>query len=137
MLRLTPALTLMALPLVLTRLLCFHKRVRPPAGALAPTLEALVLSAFPLAYFFGFLYYTDVPSLLSVVGTIALAAAGKHWAAAAVREFSVIVFSVVLMFMGYVGRACKLYVQADEYHLGVICVRCEPAYASAFPTSGS
>ncbi|KAF8202972.1 glucosyltransferase [Pholiota molesta] len=83
MLRLTPALMLMALPLVLTRLLCFHQRVRPPAGALAPTLEAMVLTAFPLAYFFGFLYYTDVPSLLSVAGTVALAAAGKHWVAAA------------------------------------------------------
>jgi alpha-1,2-glucosyltransferase len=87
MLRLTPALMLMALPLVLTRLLCFHQRVRPPAGALAPTLEAMVLTAFPLAYFFGFLYYTDVPSLLSVAGTVALAAAGKHWAAAVVRGF--------------------------------------------------
>ncbi|KAI0277109.1 hypothetical protein BGY98DRAFT_934606 [Russula aff. rugulosa BPL654] len=42
------------------RLLCFP-----------PTLDAVVLSTFPIAWFFGFLYYTDVPSLLS----------GRHWTA--------------------------------------------------------
>ncbi len=36
MLRLTPAITLMLLPLALTRLLAFHKRVRAPSSILSP-----------------------------------------------------------------------------------------------------
>ena len=86
MLRLTPALTLMLLPLALTRLLAFHKRVRAPSSILSPTLEAMTLSAFPLAWFYGFLYYTEVPSLLSVVMTVMFATKGWHWGAAVVRS---------------------------------------------------
>lgn len=82
MLRLTPLLTLLALPLLLTRLVAFHKRVRPPVSFLDPGLDAVVLAAFPIAWFFGFMYYTDVPSLALVVGTVVLAREGKHWAAA-------------------------------------------------------
>ncbi|PBK77176.1 glucosyltransferase [Armillaria solidipes] len=82
MLRLTTTLILLALPLVLTRLLCFHQRVRPPTSILSPTLESLVLASFPIAWFFGFLYYTEVPSLVSVVLTVVAAAEGRHWLAA-------------------------------------------------------
>jgi alpha-1,2-glucosyltransferase len=84
MLRLTTMLPLLALPLVLTRLLCFHQRERPPSSILAPKVDAVVLSAFPIAWFFGFLYYTEVPSLLFVVGTIVAAMQNKHWFAALV-----------------------------------------------------
>ena len=84
MLRLTPALTLMALPLVLTRLISYQKRERPPSSILDPIPEALVLSAFPIAWFFGFLYYTEVPSLLFVVLTVVAASENKHWRAALV-----------------------------------------------------
>lgn len=82
MLRLTPLFMLLALPLVLTRLLCFHKRERPPRSLFVPTAEAVVVSAFPIAWFFGFLYYTEVPSLVFVVLTIVAATQGKHWLAA-------------------------------------------------------
>ncbi|KJA26077.1 glycosyltransferase family 59 protein [Hypholoma sublateritium FD-334 SS-4] len=82
MLRLTPTLTLMLLPLALTRLLAFHKRVQPPSSVLSPTFEAMALSAFPLTWFYGFLYYTEVPSLLSVVMTVMFATKGWHWGAA-------------------------------------------------------
>lgn len=78
-LRLTPLLTLLLLPLALTRLLCYHKRLRPPPSLFTPTLDAVVLSAFPIAWFFGFLYYTDVPSLLSVIFTVIAASQGRHW----------------------------------------------------------
>ncbi|KAH9982705.1 glucosyltransferase [Lactifluus volemus] len=81
-LRLTPLLTLLLLPLAATRLICYHKRVRPPPSVLTPILDAVVLSAFPIAWFFGFLYYTDVPSLLSVIVTVVAASQGKHWFAA-------------------------------------------------------
>ncbi|KAJ7124763.1 glucosyltransferase [Mycena crocata] len=82
MLRLTTMLPLLALPLVLTRLLCFHQRERPPSRILTPTVDAIVLSTFPIAWFFGFLYYTEVPSLLFVVGTVVAAMQNRHWLAA-------------------------------------------------------
>ncbi|KAF8905457.1 glucosyltransferase [Gymnopilus junonius] len=82
MLRLTPMLTLLVLPLALTHLISFHKRERPPASILSPLPEAVVLSAFPIAWFFGFLYYTEVPSLLFVVCTVVAASQQYHWLAA-------------------------------------------------------
>ena len=39
---------------------------------------------FPIAWFFGFLYYTDVPSLALVVCTVVCALKGKHVLAALV-----------------------------------------------------
>ncbi|KAK0478532.1 glucosyltransferase [Armillaria novae-zelandiae] len=72
----------LALPIALTRLLCFHQRVRPPTSIFSPNLESLVLASFPIAWFFGFLYYTEIPSLVSVVLTVVAAAEGRHWLAA-------------------------------------------------------
>ncbi|KAI0262646.1 alpha-2-glucosyltransferase Alg10 [Russula aff. rugulosa BPL654] len=80
-LRLAPLLTLLLLPLATTRLLRYHQRICPPPSLLSPTLDAVVLSTFPIAWFFGFLYYTDVPSLLSVIITIVAASQGRHWTA--------------------------------------------------------
>lgn len=85
LLRLTNTLTLFALPLVLTRLLGFHQRRRSPPK-LTPSIEALVLSSFPIAWFFGFLYYTEVPSLVSVLCTVVAATQNKHWLAGLVRD---------------------------------------------------
>ncbi|KAG6837861.1 hypothetical protein H0H93_013014 [Arthromyces matolae] len=82
MLRLTTTLTLLSLPPALTRLLCFHKRIRPPVSLLSPTLDSLILGAFPIAWFFGFLYYTEAPSLLFVVLTVVAASQDRHWLAA-------------------------------------------------------
>jgi len=84
MLRLTTLLTLLALPIALTRLLCYHKRERPPASLLSPMPESVVLSLFPIVWFFGFLYYTEVPSLLFVVWTVVAASNNRHWLAALV-----------------------------------------------------
>ncbi|KIJ22240.1 glycosyltransferase family 59 protein [Paxillus involutus ATCC 200175] len=81
LLRFTVTLTLLTLPLFLTRLLAFHQRRRPPP-LLAPTAEALILSTFPIAWFYGFLYYTEVPSLVSVLFTMILATQDRHWSAA-------------------------------------------------------
>lgn len=85
MLRLTPMLCLAVLPFALTRLLCYHKRVRPPHTITAPIAEAVVLASFPIAWFFGFLYYTETPSLLFVVLTVVAATQERHWLAALVR----------------------------------------------------
>ncbi|KNZ79642.1 Alpha-1,2-glucosyltransferase ALG10-A [Termitomyces sp. J132] len=82
MLRLTTVLALLSLPPALTHPLCFHKRTRPPASLLSPAIESLVLSTFPIAWFFGFLYYTEAPSLVFVVLTVVAASQGRHWRAA-------------------------------------------------------
>jgi alpha-1,2-glucosyltransferase len=87
MLRLTTLLTLLALPIALTRLLCYHKRERPPGSLLSPMPESVVLSLFPIAWFFGFLYYTEVPSLLFVVWTVVAASNNRHWLAALVCPY--------------------------------------------------
>ncbi len=84
MLRLTPLLALCTLPLALTRLLCYHKRERPPSSLVAPTSEAVVLALFPIAWFFGFLYYTEVPSLVFVVLSVVAATQDRHWLSALV-----------------------------------------------------
>lgn len=78
-LRATVTFTLTVLPLLLTQLLAFHQR-RP--SFLCPTVEAVVFSTFPLAWFYGFLYYTDVPSLVSVLATILFSTGGQHGLAA-------------------------------------------------------
>jgi alpha-1,2-glucosyltransferase len=87
MLRLTTVLALMSLPLSITHLVCFHKRVRPPSSSLVPTVDAIVLGMFPIAWFFGFLYYTEVPSLVFVVWTVVAASQDRHWLAALVRLY--------------------------------------------------
>jgi len=87
-LRLTPLLALLGMPFALTRLTCFHQRLRPPASAFVPALEAVIISAFPICWFFGMLYYTDVPSLLTVVLTIVAATRDRHWLAAALGALS-------------------------------------------------
>lgn len=87
LLRFTVTLTLISLPLFLTRLLVFHQRRRPPP-LLAPSLEAFVLSTFPIAWFYGFLYYTEVPSLVTVLLTVVLASQHWHLSAAVVGLIS-------------------------------------------------
>ena len=84
MLRLTTTLTLLGLPLALTSLLCYHKRIRPPIEWLSPSPEAVLLAFFPVSWFFGFLYYTEIPSLLTVVLTVVAASNHNHWQAALV-----------------------------------------------------
>ncbi|TFK30382.1 glucosyltransferase [Coprinopsis marcescibilis] len=82
MLRLTATLNLLGLPLALTWLLCYHQRVRSPTSWFTPSNEAVVVAFFPVAWFFGFLYYTEAPSLLSVILTVVFASQSNHWLAA-------------------------------------------------------
>lgn len=78
MLRLVPFVMHGMLPIALSYLTSFHKHDQPPRSLLAPTIDALVLSAFPIAWFFAFMYYTDVPSLLFVSLSVAFAMQRKH-----------------------------------------------------------
>ncbi|KAG8905101.1 glucosyltransferase [Tulasnella sp. 403] len=81
-LRLTNVLLLAVLPPLLDRVIAqvrVDDRARP---WLEPSTEALIVSSFPVLWFFGFLYYTDVASLVGVVLTLWAAWAGKHKLAA-------------------------------------------------------
>ncbi|EJD55635.1 glucosyltransferase, partial [Auricularia subglabra TFB-10046 SS5] len=82
MLRLTPLLSSMALPSLLTLLLASARRERTLNAATHPTFESVVVSAVPIAWFFGFLYYTEVPSLALVLACVVSAAKGRHALAA-------------------------------------------------------
>ena len=86
-LRSTVTLATLALPLFLSRLLSLYRQL-PPPPLLRPTTEAIVLSTFPLAWFYGFLYYTEVPSLVSVLGTIVFSMQNQHCVAAVVCDHS-------------------------------------------------
>lgn len=78
--------------------------MRPPPSLLTPTLDAVVLSAFPIAWFFGFLYYTDVPSLFSVIITIVAASQGRHWTASMVRDVRALQEESLLSRAGFAVR---------------------------------
>lgn len=84
-LRLTPLLSLLSLPLILSRLLSYQRRERPPPF-LSPTSDAIALSLFPIAWFFGFVYYTDVPSIAFVLASVVAALEDRHNLAALVSN---------------------------------------------------
>lgn len=130
MLRLTTVLTLMSLPLVLTHLVCFHKRIRPPPSRLVPAADALVLAVFPIAWFFGFLYYTEVPSLVFVVWTVVAASQDRHWLAALVCLCIPHLPDRVADMWALLARYHKLYISPNQYCLGSLCICCEPAHVS-------
>ncbi len=131
-LRFTVLLSLLALPIPLTRLLCFYKRVRPPDSLLSPLPEALVLSAFPIAWFFGFLYYTDVPSLVSVISTVVAASENRHWTAALVRNLHW--FETFRSLTDQIAWSHELHVSTNEHHLGRLCLCIQSANEPPLPT---
>jgi len=128
-LRVTSLLSLLAMPIAVTRLLCFYKRVRPPP-LFAPDVQAIIISMFPIAWFFGFLYYTDVPSVVFVLATVASAGAHKHWLAATVSlcigqplPYHLIAKTLVW--------PTELHLSTDERHMGFVCVCFQSAHVLA------
>ncbi|KAG6371672.1 DIE2/ALG10 family-domain-containing protein [Boletus reticuloceps] len=107
LLRFTVTLTLISLPLLCARLLAFHQRRRPPP-LLAPSPEALVLSTFPIAWFYGFLYYTDVPSLVSVLLTVILATQHRHLSAALLGVISCLFRQTNIVWVMYAFATSQL-----------------------------
>ncbi|KAH7104544.1 alpha-2-glucosyltransferase Alg10 [Auriculariales sp. MPI-PUGE-AT-0066] len=81
MLRLTPVLASLFLPALITYVLATNRRERARNVWTSPSFEAISLAAFPVAYFFNFLYYTEVPSLALVLACVAAAARGQHFLA--------------------------------------------------------
>lgn len=133
MLRLTTVLALMSLPLILTHLVCFHKRVRPPLSLVVPTADALVLGLFPIAWFFGFLYYTEVPSLVFVVWTVVAASQDRHWLAALVCFCSPhsLIKQLTDVHLWVAARPHKLYLSPNQYSLGSLRICGDSAHVPA------
>ena len=121
---------LLSLPIILTRLLSLQRRVRPPQELLSPTSDALAISLFPIAWFFGFLYYTDLPSVVFVLLSVLSAFEGNHLLSALVSSLEhpdkyVLILST--------ARSCELYVPTDQYNMGRVCIRIQSTQSIAIP----
>lgn len=80
--------TTILIPAIISSILHSHTTAtgtRPfSRDVVTPSASALVVSSFPLIFFFGNLYYTDVASLAGVLGAYALALHHRHRAASVV-----------------------------------------------------
>ncbi|KAG1715800.1 hypothetical protein ID866_1376 [Astraeus odoratus] len=123
-LRSSVTLILLILPLFVTRLLAFHQRSRPPPLFL-PTAEAVVLSTFPIAWFFGYLYYTEVPSLVSVLATIIFSIQDQHCLAAALGIISCFFRQTNIVWVLYAFSASQL--MRLRFKRGDVLLRDPPA----------
>lgn len=106
-LRSTVTFMTFTLPPFLARLLSLHRQ-HPPPPLLSPTWEAVVLSTFPLVWFYGFLYYTEVPSLVSVLGTIVFSMQDQHCIAAVLGFTSCFFRQTNIIWVLYAFCACQL-----------------------------
>lgn len=86
MLRLTNVLLVTAFPPLVDAVITQNRLERRTRSFLEPSAEALVISSFPLFWFFGFLYYTDVASVVAVLLTLLVSRSGWHKSAAAVSR---------------------------------------------------
>ncbi|CAE6407760.1 unnamed protein product [Rhizoctonia solani] len=81
-LRMNNLLLNLMLPPLISHCLALYRSDRPPRSLLQPTIESIAISAFPIAWFFSFLYYTELGSVFFVLVTILAAGRGAHcWAA--------------------------------------------------------
>ncbi|KAG8763472.1 glucosyltransferase [Ceratobasidium sp. 423] len=76
------------LPPLISHCLALYRSDNPPRSLLQPTLESIAISAFPIAWFFSFLYYTELGSVFFVLATILAAGRGAHILAALVGTVS-------------------------------------------------
>lgn len=92
------AALLCALPLLISRVLShFRTTPYPPRPGVKPRvrflipedeiiLEAIIISSFPITYFSGFLFYTDIGSLFAVIASYHQSLARHHVLAALVSR---------------------------------------------------
>ncbi|KDN50252.1 hypothetical protein RSAG8_01588, partial [Rhizoctonia solani AG-8 WAC10335] len=81
-LRMNNLLLNLMLPPLISHCLALYRSDRPPRSLLQPTVESIAISAFPIAWFFSFLYYTELGSVVFVLATILAAGRGAHVLAA-------------------------------------------------------
>ena len=83
-LRMNNLLLNLLLPPLISHCLALYRSDRPPRTLLQPTFESIAISAFPVAWFFSFLYYTELGSVFFVLATVLAAGRGAHMLAAMV-----------------------------------------------------
>ncbi|CAE6445262.1 unnamed protein product [Rhizoctonia solani] len=81
-LRMNNLLLNLMLPPLISHCLALYRSDRPPRSLIQPTVESIAISAFPIAWFFSFLYYTELGSVVFVLATILAAGRGAHVLAA-------------------------------------------------------
>ncbi|QRW19387.1 alpha-1,2-glucosyltransferase [Rhizoctonia solani] len=80
-LRMNSLLLNLMLPPLISHCLALYRSDRPPRSLLQPSIESITISAFPIAWFFSFLYYTELGSVFFVLATMLTAGRGAHgWA---------------------------------------------------------
>ncbi|KAF8679668.1 DIE2/ALG10 family [Rhizoctonia solani] len=80
-LRMNNLLLNLMLPPLISHCLALYRSDRPPRSLLQPSIESITISAFPIAWFFSFLYYTELGSVFFVLATMLTAGRGAHgWA---------------------------------------------------------
>ncbi|KAG8947991.1 glucosyltransferase [Tulasnella sp. 419] len=108
-LRFTNIVLLLFLPIPISHLLAHVRRVNPPRSLLAPTMESLVIASFPIVWFFAFLYYTELGSLLFVVSTIWAARKRSHLLAAVLGLISCTFRQTNIAWILYAFGSTSLY----------------------------
>lgn len=127
-LRLTNVLLLTLLPPFLDRVIASvrldNERMRNRSW-LEPSAEALIISSFPVLWFFAFLYYTDVASAISVLVTLYVARSGWHKSAALVSPAPTEcqVWRCDIETSPILGWPTIMPFPPDQRHLARICLR--------------
>jgi hypothetical protein len=95
LLRLVPALHLLSLPVIFTTLEAYHQRLPPPDDLTSPTISSVALASFPPLWFFGFLFYTDVPGIAFVLAAFVAQTKGSNWLASLVSRLPSQIFALL------------------------------------------
>lgn len=77
--------------------------LRPAVEDRKATLSAVVLSLYPLHWFFNFLFYTDVASLTAVLASYLMVLKGSYWISALLGAFAVFVRQTNIIWILFVA----------------------------------
>ncbi|KAG8376893.1 hypothetical protein BUALT_Bualt09G0111400 [Buddleja alternifolia] len=88
--------------------------LRPSLDDKKATLRAVVLSLYPLHWFFSFLYYTDVASLTAVLAMYLLTLKKKYLSSSLLGALSVLIRQTNIIWMFFV--ACAGIIEFAESH---------------------
>ncbi|KAI9620462.1 hypothetical protein H4Q26_013674 [Puccinia striiformis f. sp. tritici PST-130] len=109
------AALLCALPLLISRILShFRTTPYPPRPGVKPRvrflipedeiiLEAIIISCFPITYFSGFLFYTDLGSLFAVLASYDQSLAGRHISAALLGLWSCLFRQTNIVWVAFIA----------------------------------
>jgi hypothetical protein len=121
LLRLIPALHLMALPIIISILEAYHKRLPTPSDLTEPSLYSITIAMLPPLWFFGHLFYTDVPSLFFVLASFAAQTRDAPWTAAFVRVLQT--SSLATFYNLFIARSYKPALSSDKHYMDHLHIR--------------